>query len=42
MRAALGIHKADTKSALETFELLSLKFLTHATLFDSRPASCSP
>ncbi|KAJ8524693.1 hypothetical protein ON010_g16423 [Phytophthora cinnamomi] len=31
MRVALGIHKADIQAALETYELMSQKFFTHAT-----------
>jgi ribonucleoside-diphosphate reductase alpha subunit len=31
MRAACGIHIGDLKSALETYELMSLRFFTHAT-----------
>lgn len=31
MRVALGIHKEDIAGALETYELLSQKFFTHAT-----------
>lgn len=31
MRVALGIHKSDIKAALETYELMSQKFFTHAT-----------
>lgn len=31
MRVAVGIHLSDIKSALETYELMSKKFFTHAT-----------
>ena len=31
MRVALGIHMNDVDAALETYELMSLKFFTHAT-----------
>ncbi|MEH0007138.1 MAG: ribonucleoside-diphosphate reductase subunit alpha [Flavobacteriales bacterium] len=31
MRVALGIHKADIAAALETYNLMSKKFFTHAT-----------
>ncbi|MCH8163629.1 MAG: ribonucleoside-diphosphate reductase subunit alpha, partial [Proteobacteria bacterium] len=31
MRVALGIHKADIDAAIETYELLSEKWFTHAT-----------
>ncbi|CAM9852041.1 unnamed protein product [Chrysoparadoxa australica] len=31
MRVAIGIHKGDVDKALETYEYMSLKFLTHAT-----------
>ncbi|MBW8050385.1 MAG: ribonucleoside-diphosphate reductase subunit alpha [Cytophagales bacterium] len=31
MRVALGIHKADIDTAIETYELLSEKWFTHAT-----------
>lgn len=46
MRVALGIHGDDIDSALETYELMSLKYFTHATptLFNSgtpRPALAS-
>jgi ribonucleoside-diphosphate reductase alpha chain len=37
MRVALGIHKEDLESAVETYDLMSKKFFTHATptLFNS-------
>jgi len=37
MRVSLGIHKDDIEAALETYELLSEKWFTHATptLFNS-------
>lgn len=37
MRVAIGIHKNDIKSALETYELISQHFYTHAspTIFNS-------
>lgn len=31
MRVAIGIHGSDIASALETYELLSMKYFTHAT-----------
>ena len=31
MRVALGIHKEDVESAIETYELMSEKWFTHAT-----------
>ncbi len=31
MRVAIGIHKEDIQSAIETYELMSQKFFTHAT-----------
>jgi ribonucleoside-diphosphate reductase alpha chain len=31
MRVALGIHQSDIKSAIETYELMSKKYFTHAT-----------
>lgn len=31
MRVSIGIHKDDLDSALETYELMSKKFMTHAT-----------
>ncbi len=31
MRVAVGIHKKDIKSAIETYELMSKKYFTHAT-----------
>lgn len=31
MRVAVGIHKEDIKAAIETYELMSQKFFTHAT-----------
>ncbi len=31
MRVALGIHKDDVQSAIETYELMSQKYFTHAT-----------
>jgi ribonucleoside-diphosphate reductase alpha chain len=31
MRVSVGIHKADIESVIETYELLSQKFFTHAT-----------
>jgi ribonucleoside-diphosphate reductase alpha chain len=31
MRVAVGIHHEDIESALQTYELMSLKFFTHAT-----------
>lgn len=37
MRVSIGIHKDDIESAIETYELMSKKFFTHATptLFNS-------
>jgi ribonucleoside-diphosphate reductase alpha chain len=37
MRVAIGIHKDDIKEAIETYELMSKKYFTHATptLFNS-------
>lgn len=37
MRVSLGIHKSDLDSVFETYNLMSLKFFTHATptLFNS-------
>jgi len=37
MRVAIGIHKEDIEAAIETYELMSKKFFTHATptLFNS-------
>lgn len=37
MRVSLGIHKEDIDSAIETYNLMSLKYFTHATptLFNS-------
>ncbi|WP_152285882.1 ribonucleoside-diphosphate reductase subunit alpha [Flavicella marina] len=37
MRVAIGIHKEDIKEAIETYELMSKKYFTHATptLFNS-------
>ena len=37
MRVALGIHRNDLKSAFETYDLMSTKFMTHAspTLFNA-------
>jgi ribonucleotide reductase alpha subunit len=37
MRVSIGIHKADIKSAFQTYELMSNKWFTHATptLFNS-------
>lgn len=37
MRVSIGIHKEDIESVIETYNLLSLKFFTHATptLFNS-------
>tara|TARA_B100000809_G_scaffold22902_1_gene20062 strand:+ start:28002 stop:30449 length:2448 start_codon:yes stop_codon:yes gene_type:complete len=37
MRVAIGIHKNDIKEAIETYELMSKKYFTHATptLFNS-------
>lgn len=37
MRVSIGIHKNDIDAAIETYELMSLKFFTHATptLFNS-------
>ncbi len=31
MRVSIGIHKDDLESALETYELMSKKYMTHAT-----------
>lgn len=31
MRVSLGIHKTDIDSAIETYNLMSLKYFTHAT-----------
>lgn len=31
MRVAIGIHKEDLDAALETYELMSMRFFTHAT-----------
>jgi ribonucleoside-diphosphate reductase alpha chain len=31
MRVSLGIHKNDINSAIETYNLMSKKFFTHAT-----------
>lgn len=31
MRVSLGIHKEDIDSAIETYNLMSLKYFTHAT-----------
>jgi len=31
MRVSIGIHKEDIQAALETYELLSDKWFTHAT-----------
>lgn len=31
MRVAVGIHKADIDSAIETYELMSQRYFTHAT-----------
>ena len=31
MRVAIGIHKEDIQSAIETYELMSQKYFTHAT-----------
>lgn len=31
MRVAIGIHKEDINSAIETYELISEKWFTHAT-----------
>lgn len=46
MRVALGIHKKDIKDALQTYDMLSKKYFTHATptLFNSgtpRPQNSS-
>lgn len=46
MRVALGIHKKDLKEALQTYDLMSQKYFTHATptLFNSgtpRPQNSS-
>jgi ribonucleoside-diphosphate reductase alpha chain len=37
MRVSIGIHKEDIEKAIETYELMSLKYFTHATptLFNS-------
>ncbi len=37
MRVSFGIHKEDIISALKTYELMSNKYMTHATptLFNS-------
>ena len=37
MRVAVGIHKADVASAIETYHLMSQKYFTHAspTLFNA-------
>jgi len=37
MRVSIGIHKADINAAIETYNLMSTKFFTHATptLFNS-------
>lgn len=37
MRVSIGIHKTDIDSAIETYNLMSNKFFTHATptLFNS-------
>lgn len=31
MRVSLGIHKGDIDAAIETYNLMSLKYFTHAT-----------
>lgn len=31
MRVAIGIHKNDIESAIETYKFMSLKYFTHAT-----------
>ena len=31
MRVALGIHKNDIESAINTYEMISQKWFTHAT-----------
>ena len=40
MRVAIGMHKTDIKSALQTYDLMSQKYFIHATptLFNSGTA----